>query len=112
VQFDLNDELGRASLESKITLDDYQSSIQSEATGFFDTLRSTFPFSLVAAPLGSITTSSAIPTFDYVVLGTTYSFSLAPFDPLFVLIRAIMGVLLIWGFYLTILRTVARFSGG
>jgi len=73
--------------------------LKTQTEGFIDWISGKFPFSLLHNPLGAFATSSTAPVFEIRIRDTDYRFDLSAFDDLFRLFRAVVGVLLIFGFF-------------
>jgi len=85
--------------------------IESEHTGFWNFLRTTFPFSLATAPLAAIAAPTPnAPEFCYTAVGLTDCASMSMWDGLFSAIRFAEGLLMIFGFYLVMQRAIMRFA--
>lgn len=72
-------------------------------------LQGTFPFSLFASPLTMFGGTAQPPEVELTLRGHTAS-APVPFEQLFAAIRAVTGVLLLFGFYLLLMQTVREWS--
>jgi uncharacterized protein Usg len=85
--------------------------VEDEHTGFWNFLRTTFPFSLATAPLAAIAAPTPnAPEFCYTAVGMTDCASMTMWDGLFSAIRFAEGLLMIFGFYLVMQRAIMRFA--
>lgn len=116
-EFEITEEFTELKLTSDIeakigNMETLSNKIESTSVSLFGTIMGWFPFTLISDPLQSISSDVTTPcfTFSNSIISTNYCMD--AFDEIFAIIRAIEGMLLIWGFYLLMLATVVKFTTG
>lgn len=81
-------------------------------SGFLTTVSGLFPFSLLASPIVAFSSSTDAPSFSVAPNSSngSYTMDLSPWAPLFSYVRYGIGILLIFGFIMTMLETIKRWT--
>lgn len=107
-----NEDWGYSAIKGRVSeaIQPAQNEVASLVTSGVGILRGAFPFSLLTGSLSGFGGTPQTPCFTYTLIGDTEEFCLSAFEALFAYIRAAIGLLAVFGFYLLMLRTIREWG--